>query len=93
VKDVELPIAVLEIELDSGAGGGVAVAISAKVYSKPFGRLIRDLVGSPLNWLMIGAPTDSMRSPIFTLAVRPSTSIERSIGAYSVSSTVDIVLL
>ena len=67
--------------------------ISAKVYSNPFGRLIRDLTGLPSKALMIGAPTDSTRSQILTLAVRPSTSIERSIGAYSVSKTVAMVLL
>ena len=63
------------------------------MYSKPFGRLIRDLVALPSKALMIGVPTDSTKSPIFTVAIRPSTSIDNSMGANSVSSTDDIVLL
>jgi hypothetical protein len=42
---------------------------------------------------MIGVPWDSTSPSIVRLAIRWSMSIDNSIGAYKVSSTVDIVLL
>ena len=41
------------------------------------GEMIRERTGSPLKALMIGAPTDSTRSPIFTFAVRSTAAATR----------------
>jgi len=102
VQDGELPMAVLQVELDAGAHLRVAVAHVGERVVEPAGCApgsdgrgseISDRTGSPVDRLMSGRPFDSTRSPILMSAVRASTSMELSIDAYTGSSTVDIVLL